>query len=226
MAEPAETILDAQQRRHLWTLAAVPLVLAVLALVGQVAFAALANSAPLLLIAIAPSDAFLVLTVGSVPTWAFFAVGFIRLVLPDPFLYLIGSHYGPAGRRYIDAELGHPNKVTGAIDVLQRWFPKIGLVLIVILPNYPVCLLAGMTRVRWWIFGILNAFGTAGRLWVIWHLGRMIEGPIGTILDFLGRYQVPVMIAMAVLVGLQVGRSERPDTPDGSADPAQPDLDS
>ena len=76
MAEPAETILDAQQRRHLWTLAAVPLVLAVLALVGQVAFAALANSAPLLLIAIAPSDAFLVLTVGSVPTWAFFAVGF------------------------------------------------------------------------------------------------------------------------------------------------------
>lgn len=212
MSEPVETILSPQQRRRLWRLAALPVALAIAALVGQVAFAGLANDLPLLLIALAPSDAFLVLTVGSVPTWAFFVVGFIRLVIPDPFLYRIGYDYGPAGRQYIDAELGHPNKVTGTIDVLQRWFPKVGLVLIVVLPNYPVCLLAGMTRVRWWLFALLNAVGTGVRLWIIWRLGRMIEGPIGAVLDFIDTYKIPLMIAMAVIVGLQVSRSDRDDS--------------
>ncbi|MCP3938953.1 MAG: VTT domain-containing protein [Actinomycetia bacterium] len=217
MSDAPGPILNADERYRLWRIAALPVALAVAALVGQLFFATLATKLPLLLIAMAPSDAFLILTVGSVPTWAFFIIGFARLVGPDPFLYRLGYEFGPASRRYIDAELGSPNKITGAIDVLQRWFPRIGLVLLVILPNYPVCLLAGMTRIRFWVFAVLNAAGTAGRLWIIWHLGRMVEGPIGSILDFLGRYQLPAMIAMAVLIGFQVGRAER--DPDGQGLP-------
>jgi len=211
--EPA--VLNETQRRRLNRLAIVPGVLMVGALLAQIPSATLANKAPLLLIALAPSDPFLILTVNSVPAWAFFVVGFTRLVLPDPFLYLIGSEFGPQGRAAIDAELGPRNRITKSIGWLDRWFPRFGPFFIAALPNYPVCLLSGLVRVKPWIFGALNASGTALRLFVIWRLGQVFSGPIGSVVEFLGRYQLAFMAIMAVLVVSQVWTSQ-----DGTQDPA------
>ena len=202
--------LSADDQRRLQRLAAVPVVIAVAALIGQVVSATLATKAPLLLIAMTPTDPFLILTVTSVPTWAFFTVGFIRLVLPDPFLYLIGSQFGPAGRAAIDAQLGPRNRITRSVNWLGKWFPRFGLALIVLLPNYAVCLLSGLFRVRPVVFAVLNAVGTGARLYIIWRLGRLFSGPIATVLDWLTRYQMPFLAVMFALVASQVWSSQRP----------------
>ena len=196
-------MLSDAERTRLRTLAFVPVLLAVANTIGQIPSATLANDAPLLLIALSPLDPFLILTVNSVPTWAFFVVGFLRLVAADGFLYLIGRDFGPHGRTVLAKELGPRSRMVRSIDWLDRWFPRFGLVLIVVLPNYPVCLLSGFFRVRVWLFVTLNAIGTAGRLYLIWSLGRVFAGPIGDFVDFIGRYQWWAAGAMFAFVAIQ-----------------------
>ena len=156
MADDQRTLLTEDEQRRLWFLAGLPLALALAAYLGQILSATLAANAPALLIALAPSDPFLILTVNEMPTWTFFVVGFTRLFLPDPLLYRIGHEFGPAAKVYIDQELGPANFVTRAITWLDRWFPKIGPLIVFALPNYPVCLLAGITKMRFPFFLFVN----------------------------------------------------------------------
>jgi len=202
-------ILNEAQRRRLWTLAAVPLALALAAYLGQILSATLADRAPIILIALAPADAFLILTVNEVPTWSFFLVGFLRLIIPDPFLYRIGYEFGPAARFYLETELGTHSKVTRALSVLDRWFPRAGALIVFALPNYPVCLVSGMTRMHPTVFASLNVAGTAARLYVIWRLGRIFSGTAEAVLEWITRYQLPFTVVMIVLVMFQVGSSRR-----------------
>ncbi len=201
--------LSDAERTRLRTLAFVPVLLAVANTLGQIPSATLANEAPLLLIALSPLDPFLILTVNSVPTWAFFVVGFVRLVAADPFLYVLGRDFGPHGRAALAAELGERSRLIRSINWLDRWFPRFGLALIVVLPNYPVCLLSGFFRVPVWRFAVLNAIGTAGRLYLIWSLGRVFAGPIGSFVDFIGRYQWWAAGAMFLVVALQASANRQ-----------------
>lgn len=211
MAPRPAPLLTTDERRRLWGLAAVPLAFAVCAYVGQILSATLAGRAPALLIALTPGDAFLILTVNEMPTWVFFTVAFWRLVLPDPFLYRIGHQFGPAAKLYLERELGRNNRITRAVDTLDRWFPRVGPAIVFALPNYPVCLLSGITRLPVVPFAVLNAAGTLVRLYVIWRLGRLFSGPVEQALDTITRYQLPFTVVMVVLVMLQVGTSRRGD---------------
>lgn len=204
--------LSAVDRARLRQLAIVPVVLAILSTIGQIPSATLANEAPLLLIAMTPLDPFLILTVNSVPTWAFFTVGFLRLVAADGFLYVIGRDYGPRGRQLLVDELGASSRIARSIIWLDRWFPRLGLALIVVLPNYPVCLMAGFFRVQVWRFALLNAIGTAGRLYLIWSLGRVFSGPIGSFVEFIGRYQLIAAVVMGAIVATQVSTNRNRDS--------------
>ncbi len=216
MAVPADTpessaapALSPEQLFRLKVLGALPLALVAGAYVGQILSATLLARLPVLLLALTPTDPFLILVVNEVPVWVFFLVGFTRLVLPDPFLYLLGHEFGPHGREYIEYELGPHNRITRTIDVLDRWFPRLGSAIVFLLPNYPVCLLAGITRMRPAMFAVLNAAGTATRLFVIWRLGRLFSGPVETVLGWVTRYQLPFTAAMVVLVVVQISFSRK-----------------
>ena len=209
MSDDRTEVLNDEERRRFWRLAALPLGLAACAYLGQILSATLVSRVPIALIALAPADAFLILTVNEVPAWSFFAVGFVRLVLPDPMLYSIGYHFGPAAKSYLDSELGRNNMVTRAVTVLDRWFPRAGMFIVFALPNYPVCLLSGMTRMRAVPFAILNVTGTATRLYVIWRLGRLFSGPAERVLGWITRYQLPFTAAMIALVLIQLGTRRR-----------------
>ncbi len=206
---PAAPALTPRQRVRLKILGALPLALVAGAYVGQILSATLLARLPALLLALTPTDPFLILLVNEVPVWVFFLVGFVRLVLPDPFLYLLGHEFGPHGREYIEHELGPHNRITRTINVLDRWFPRLGPAIVFLLPNYPVCLLAGITRMRTTTFAVLNAAGTATRLYVIWRLGRLFSGPVETVLDWVTRYQMPFTVVMVVLVATQIGFSRK-----------------
>ena len=209
MDEQTPALLTPTEQRRLWQLAALPMALALGAYIGQILSATLASRAPAVLIALTPTDPFLILTVNEMPTWVFFTVGFIRLTLPDPLLFVIGKEFGPAAKTYLDQELGRTNRVTRAINWLDRWFPRIGAFIVFALPNYPVCLLAGITKMRWPVFAVLNAAGTATRLYVIWRLGRVFSGPVESVLGFITRYQLPFTGVMIALVVFQMNNSRK-----------------
>jgi len=203
MSDQPALLTEAEQRRF-WLLAALPLSLALLAYAGQILSATLASRAPVALIAMIPTDPFLILTVNEMPAWAFFTVGFIRLTLPDPLLWKIGTEFGPAAKTYLDTELGRKSRITRFVSALDRWFPRVGPFFVFALPNYPVCLLAGITKMRFVPFALLNAAGTATRLYVIWRLGKVFAGPVERVLEFVTRYQLPFTVIMIGIVVMQM----------------------
>jgi membrane protein DedA with SNARE-associated domain len=171
-------------------------VLVVGSFIGQALSPTLVNDAPLLLIVLNPRSSFLLLVSHQVELWAFLAVGFVRLVIGDPILYLLGLWYGDAARRFLRDQGGG---FDGMIGWLDRWFPRIGPVLVFVAPNTWVCLLAGISRMRVRVFAVLNVSGTIARLFLVWWLADVFREPLESVLDFFARYQWP---ATAVMVGL------------------------
>jgi len=183
-------------------------VLFVGSLVGQALSPTLANDAPLLLVILNPRNSFLLLVSHEVPFWAFFAVGFVRLVIGDPVLYLLGFWYGRAARNYLRRQGGWDT----LLSWLDRWFPRIGPVIVFAAPNATVCVLAGISRMRPALFAALNVTGTVTRLLLIWWLGDVLHDEVDWFLDFLSRYQWPATAVMIGLVLLQASLSRRKGT--------------
>jgi membrane protein DedA with SNARE-associated domain len=212
-AEPGPVVgspppLSPFERARLTVMLGVVGVLFVGSLIGQALSPTLANDAPLLLITLNPRNSFLLLVSHEVPFGAFFAVGFVRLVIGDPVLYLLGFWYGLAARNYLVRQGGWDT----LLSWLDRWFPRIGPVIVFAAPNTTVCLLAGISRMRPALFAVLNVTGTATRLLLIWWLGDVFHEEVDWFLDFLSRYQWPATAVMVGLVLVQVSLSRRKGT--------------
>jgi hypothetical protein len=60
-----------------------------------------------------------------------------------------------------------------------------------------------------WLFGFLNVTGTVGRLVLIAVVGDVFQSPIDAVLDFVGRYRVPLLVISIGLVLLSVAGEAR-----------------
>src|SRR6478735_9102849 len=71
------------------------------------------------------------------------------LILTDPFFYWFGRRYGDVAIRWMERKLG-----PGAAVVLwlERFFARGGAVAVAVIPNQWICLLAGATKMRVWVF--------------------------------------------------------------------------
>ncbi len=201
-------ITDADRRR-MQLLAAVPVGFALLAYVGQIFFAPLMTRAPLALLSLNATDPILLGVAHQAPLWAFMAVGATRLFITDPFLYQLGFDYGPDARAYLAAEFGARSRIIRTMDWLERWFPRAGWLLLFAVPGYPMCLLSGIARMRRWLFVLVNLAGTFTRLALVWWVAELFSGPLGAIVQFIGRYSIPFTVVMLVLVGVQTVRNQR-----------------
>lgn len=198
-----------EDRRRLWKLGAIPIVLALVLWLGQALTAILLDPAPLVLLGLNASDPFLVLTAHQTAMWAWISVAFARLFLPDLFLYQIGLDYGPNTKAYLDREFGPGNSLTRALGWIERWFPRFGLLLLFVLPGYPMCLVSGISRMNRVVFIIVNVAGTLTRLMLYWWVSGLFSGPLGSAVRVINRYSIPVTAAMVVLVVVQAGRAAR-----------------
>jgi membrane protein YqaA with SNARE-associated domain len=207
------TISD-DERRRLWRLAALPLALALLIYVGQILSGFLLTRSPLVLLALNATDPFLLLVAHEASIVGFMAVGAVRLFLPDLFLYQIGHDYGPNTKAFLEAELGNGDKLTGALDWLERWFPRIGLVLLFAIPGYPMCLLSGIARLNRGVFIVVNLAGTMTRLTLVWWVSSAFSGPIGRVVNFISKYSLAFTFAMVALVVFQTSRAANKNAPE------------
>jgi membrane protein DedA with SNARE-associated domain len=193
--------------RNAVMLFAIPMgVTTVLALVGDAFAPTLLVSAPIILIICNPRLRNLVLaapTLGAVP---FIAVAVGRLVLTDPFFYWFGRRYGDLAIRWMERRLGR-----GAAVVLwlERFFSRAGPVAVAVAPNQWICLLAGATKVRVWVFVVLNVGGTMARVVAIWWLGAAFSDPLLAFNDWIGAHRLQLTLITIALVAVGTWRNIR-----------------
>ena len=208
MIEPElpDSQLSHKDRRRAKQLAAVPVFLALAAYIGQILTSSLVTSQPLVLISLNATDPMLLLAANQSTATAFLIVGSIRLFAPDLFLHQLGWEFGPATKSYLKNELGPQSGILRSIAALERWFPRVGWIMLFLIPGYPMCLLAGITRMKRLPFILVNLAGTFCRLLLIYWVSSVFNGPLGTVIRFIGRYSLPFTLAMFLLVALQTRR--------------------
>lgn len=159
----------------------------------------LVDRAPELLIALSARNRYLVLVAGRIDEWAYFLIGTIRLMAPDPFLFALGWFYGPAALRWMETRTPTVGQLMRTVEKL---FVRFGHPLVVVFPNNYVCVVAGAAGMSPWLFGFLNLTGTVGRLVVIRVVGDVFSGPIDTVLDWIADYRIPLLVISIVIVAV------------------------
>lgn len=196
-------------RGGLTLLVAPIIVLVVINNIGNALFPTLSTQNPLLLIAMTPAIRNLVIAASQVDFWAYFPVGFVRLLAPDPFFYLLGFYYGGQAVDWME----HRTKTVGTLmRQLEELFGRYGHVLVLIMPNNPICLLAGAARMRPRVFWALNVVGTIGRLLLMAWIGQQFQSAIDTLLEWITAYRTPLLVVTVTLVGVTTFRELRTGT--------------
>ena len=129
-SELPKASLGDNERRRVKQLAALPVALALAAYVGQILTSSLIDSQPLVLISLNATDPMLLLAANQSGPVAFLLVGAIRLFAPDLFLHQLGWEFGPATKNYLAEEFGKNSGLLRTIAVLERWFPRVGWLLL------------------------------------------------------------------------------------------------
>lgn len=144
---------------------------------------------PLWLLALNSSNRYLLIT-SIITSWPpYVAIAMARLLAPDPLFYILGYAY--RGRALGWARNVFPG-MDGIFDQFEQdrsGFKRILDVAVVIAPNNPVCLLAGVAAMPIRRFIALNVIGTLGRILIMRGLGLLFEEQIQHLLEIVGRYQ-------------------------------------
>lgn len=186
-------------RIHLaWLLAPIALMV-VAGYTADALWPSLVESNPLLLIALSAKNRYLVLVVNSLPAWEYYVVGTLRLLLPDPFFFILGWMYGEAALHWMERRTPTVGRI---MRTLERWFGRWGAPLVVLFPNNYMCAIAGAARMSPLRFAVLNVIGTIGRLVMIAVIGDVFAGPIDSILDFIAEWRIQLLAVTVSLVVL------------------------
>jgi membrane protein DedA with SNARE-associated domain len=203
MAE--ETTGAVEPRRLPLALLLTPYVaLVVASYVGDILGPRLITEHPLLQMFINPKNRYLLLASPNVDAVPFFLVGFFRLVLTDPIGFAIGWQYGDRAVAWAEKQMG--NDAGGLVRTVERWFNKAAPLVIFIAPGFMWCILAGAARMKVRTFVALNVAGTITRLILFRMAGDAFREQIESTLDWVQRYQMPLIALSAVVVMLQVWR--------------------
>jgi membrane protein DedA with SNARE-associated domain len=148
----------------------------------------------------------LVLVAPTLASPVFIGVSIFRLVLTDPFFYWFGRKYGDVAIRWMQDKLG-----PGASIVLwlEKFFGKASYVAVAAVPNQWICLLAGATRMRIWVFVTLNVGGTVARVMLIWWLGETFSDPILSLNSWITDHRLVLTGVTFAIVGFAMWRAYR-----------------
>ncbi len=197
-------------------LVSIPLaVVAASAVIGNALAPTLVVSHPLVLLALNTTTRHLVLTSTSVDFVPYLVVGLGRRLLEDPFLFLLGRWYGDDAITWVDAKVGGGR----SLRWVQRYFHRVGWLLVAIAPGGVVCVLAGASRMPAGVFLVLNITGTIANILLLRRFGDVFAGPVNATLAFVADNVVlltTVSIALTVAYFVIRRRNRRPPLP---ADP-------
>lgn len=197
-----------------WLLA--PFVLStVCGYVGDIMGPRLINDHPLLQIALNSRSRWLLLATPNLDAVPFFLVGFLRLISTDPIGFLLGWHYRDRALAWAEKNVGDQSSLIGKVE---KWFARLGPAVLLVMPNFYLCILAGATRMRPRLFIALNLVGTAGRLLLFWIAGEAFREQLEDALELIQRFQWPLVAVSFVFVAFTVFRAGGIETPEELAE--------
>jgi membrane protein DedA with SNARE-associated domain len=174
--------------------------------VGDALAPTLVDTHPLALLLLNPRVRNLVLITNQIDAVTFYVVGTLRLMVSDPLFYLLGYFYGDAAIRWAERRVPTYGQM---FRTAERFFAKAAYPLVFIAPNGYICLFAGAAGMPVAAFFALNGIGTVVRLFLIRKFGEAFDDPIDSVLDFIGRYRVPILIGTMLLVAFSIWNERR-----------------
>jgi membrane protein DedA with SNARE-associated domain len=176
---------------------------------GNAFFPTLVTEHPLALIALAPTNRNFVLVASRVDPVSYYGVGFLRLLAPDPFFFILGRWYGESAISWMERRTPTFGQI---MRTLERWFAKARLPLVTAVPNNPVCLLAGAAAMSVALFVVLDIVGTIGRLVLLRIVGDIFATPIAWFVNLVSQYRLPLLALTVTIVAVTSIREWRAGT--------------
>lgn len=158
---------------------------------------------PLALLALNSSNRYLLLTTPLTELAPFLAVSTTRLLLPDPLFYVLGYLYRGKALHWARRVFAGMDPIFDQFERDTGGFRRILDVMVVVAPNNPVCLLAGVAAMPVRRFVALNVVGTLGRVLLMRALGTAFST---TITDFVDDVVAPyqkwfTIVSVVAVVG-------------------------
>jgi membrane protein DedA with SNARE-associated domain len=167
---------------------------------GNVIWAEWVIDQPLQLLALNSSNKYLLATSVNTDLVPVLVISTLRLMAPDPLFYAIGYLYGDRALRWAGNVFPGIGPVIEQARVGDGSFKWVMAALLVIAPNNPVCLIAGVVRVPFVRFVSLALVGTVGRILLMRVIGSIFSEQIEDVLDVVARYQRWFLIGSVVFV--------------------------
>lgn len=165
---------------------------------GNAVWASWINNHPLGLVALNASNKYLIGTTPNTGFWEVLLVGTARLMAPDPLFYALGYLYRDRAVHWARRVFPASGGLFDALENEERSFVRVLDALVLIMPNNPVCLVAGVAGMRFGRFIVLALVGTIGRIIIMRWIGVIFEDQILDVLDVVARYQRWLLIASVV----------------------------
>ncbi len=167
---------------------------------GNIIWAEWVIDNPLGLLALNSSNKYLLATSVNTELVTVLGLSTLRLMAPDPLFYGIGWFYGDRALRWAGSVFPGITPVIEQARNQDGSFRWLMTALLLIMPNNPVCLVAGVVRVPFARFLLLSFVGTVGRILLMRLLGVVFEDQIEDLLEIVARYQRWFLLASVVVV--------------------------
>lgn len=144
----------------------------------------LARDNPALLLLLQPTNAIVLLVGARVDFRLLLAITVLRRVASHLLFFLLGSWYGERAVGWVEGRSGAAH---GLIKVVEGLFARVGLAIVAVFPGPVPSVLAGASRMRWWVFAAVDLAGTTLGILVVRFAGSLASRPIGAVGDFIDR---------------------------------------
>jgi len=172
---------------------------------ANAAFATLVNDHPEWLITLSSRNRYLLAVVPTdIPPALWVLIGAVRLTAAAIVCHMLGRAYGDRALHWFWRFLGMPEEQVAKFEKAfddAEWF-----VVPFFVGSNIVWVLSGAARSSWRRLGPLLAIGLAIRLTFLWIMAKLFESQVQSVLDFIDRYQMWVLvvsIAVVVIVNLR-----------------------
>ncbi|MGZ4771162.1 MAG: hypothetical protein ACXV3B_00635 [Ilumatobacteraceae bacterium] len=167
--------------------------------IANVVFASWVKTHPERLIMLSSRNRYLIGAVGAgISPFAYVVIATVRLGLAAAVCHFLGRAYGDTALRWFTRFLGMSQESVDRFEVQYRTAEWV-LIPIFVGSNI-VFVLSGMVQTRWRRILPLLGAGILVRLALLWWLAEEFESQVKSVIDFLQRYQLPIIIGSLVLV--------------------------
>ncbi len=198
----ADDVLEPHQRAAYGPFLVVAFVgLVVCTNIANIVFARWVKTQPEQLIMLSSRNRYLIGAVGAgISPFSYAVIATVRLTLAAAVCHFLGRAYGDHALRWFTRFLG---MTTEAVDRFEQQYRTAEWVLIpIFVGSNIVFVLSGTVRTRWRRILPLMLVGIAGRLALLWWLAKQFESEVKSAINFLQRFQLPIIIGSLVLVVL------------------------